>query len=157
MAEKLTGWNPDPWGVHELRYFSMGGTATRLVSDDGKTSHDPPPSHLSETVEPAFDLVDDPGSEPIEDHANALDASSVPPSIVASLSSRGEEMSLAEINHHREAEQRQGEINQLRGWQPDLFGRFPHRWFKNGQPTALVRDGDRETYDRFNNTLGEQG
>jgi Protein of unknown function (DUF2510) len=43
MAEELRGWHPDPYGVHERRYFSLDGWPTRLVSDGGRTSHDPPP------------------------------------------------------------------------------------------------------------------
>jgi Protein of unknown function (DUF2510) len=45
MAEELRGWHPDPHGVHEQRYFSLDGRPTRLVSDGGRTSHDPPPTH----------------------------------------------------------------------------------------------------------------
>jgi len=43
MADVLRGWQADPYGVHEPRYFSVDGIATRLVSDGGKTSQDPPP------------------------------------------------------------------------------------------------------------------
>jgi putative flippase GtrA len=42
MAEDRRGWRADPLGIHELRYFSLDGKPTRLVSDAGKTSHDPP-------------------------------------------------------------------------------------------------------------------
>jgi hypothetical protein len=45
MAEELRGWHPDPFGVHEQRYFSLDGKPTRLVSDGGRTSHHPPPKH----------------------------------------------------------------------------------------------------------------
>jgi uncharacterized protein DUF2510 len=43
MAVERRGWRPDPYGVHEQRYFSLDGRPTRLVSDGGKTSYDPPP------------------------------------------------------------------------------------------------------------------
>jgi Protein of unknown function (DUF2510) len=43
MAVERRGWRPDPYGVHEQRYFSLDGMPTRLVSDGGKTSSDPPP------------------------------------------------------------------------------------------------------------------
>jgi hypothetical protein len=43
MAVERRGWRPDPYGVHEQRYFSLDGEPTRLVSDGGKTSSDPPP------------------------------------------------------------------------------------------------------------------
>jgi hypothetical protein len=36
------GWLPDPWGIHEYRYFSVDGYATRLVRDADVLSHDPP-------------------------------------------------------------------------------------------------------------------
>ena len=49
MAERLTGWHPDPWAVHELRYFSMSGTPTRLVKDGMKASYDAPPNDAPTT------------------------------------------------------------------------------------------------------------
>jgi len=45
MAVERRGWRPDPYGVHEQRYFSLNGKPTRLVSDGGKTSYDPPPGY----------------------------------------------------------------------------------------------------------------
>jgi putative flippase GtrA len=42
VADELRGWHRDPFHQHELRYFSLDGEPTRLVSDGGKTSHDPP-------------------------------------------------------------------------------------------------------------------
>ena len=32
--DALPGWRPDPFGLHELRFFSHGGKPTRLVSDN---------------------------------------------------------------------------------------------------------------------------
>jgi putative flippase GtrA len=59
MADDRRGWRTDPLGIHELRYFSLDGKPTRLVSDDGKTSHDPPlpsapegPAHPPTTPHP---------------------------------------------------------------------------------------------------------
>jgi hypothetical protein len=43
MAEGPRGWQPDPFEVHELRYIAMNGIPTRLVSDQGIRSFDPPP------------------------------------------------------------------------------------------------------------------
>ena len=40
MADFSKGWRPDPFGLHELRYFSDSGAATRLVSDRGSPSYD---------------------------------------------------------------------------------------------------------------------
>ena len=37
------GWYTDPYGLHERRWFS-DGSPTKLVSDDGTTSNDPPPN-----------------------------------------------------------------------------------------------------------------
>jgi hypothetical protein len=34
-AEELRGWYPDPFNLHELRYFSMDGKPIRLVSIGG--------------------------------------------------------------------------------------------------------------------------
>jgi len=33
------------------------------------------------------------------------------------------------------------------GWYLDPFGRHEHRWFSNGHPTALVRDGVIDGHD----------
>jgi hypothetical protein len=38
----LQGWHPDPFGLHELRYFSVGNP-TKLVRDGGAESYDEPP------------------------------------------------------------------------------------------------------------------
>jgi hypothetical protein len=43
MPDLVTGWYPDPFGLHADRYFSEGG-ATRLVRDGGVESYDEPPS-----------------------------------------------------------------------------------------------------------------
>lgn len=41
MAD-LHGWQSDPFGLHEQRYFSQG-KPTKLVRDGGVESYDPPP------------------------------------------------------------------------------------------------------------------
>jgi hypothetical protein len=38
-------------------------------------------------------------------------------------------------------------VGDLHGWQADPYGLHEARYFSQGQPTRLVRDGDRETYD----------
>ncbi len=43
-TDKRTGWQRDPYGTHELRFFSADGKPTLLVMDGGKTSHDKPPT-----------------------------------------------------------------------------------------------------------------
>jgi len=40
---KEEGWYTDPYGLHERRWFS-DGSPTKLVSDGGTTSNDPPPN-----------------------------------------------------------------------------------------------------------------
>jgi len=40
----VQGWHPDPFGVHEARYFSAAGEPTKLVRDRGVESYDDPPS-----------------------------------------------------------------------------------------------------------------
>jgi hypothetical protein len=41
---QTTGWVPDPYGVHEFRFFSTDGKPTLLVMDGGKRSYDKPPT-----------------------------------------------------------------------------------------------------------------
>jgi hypothetical protein len=45
------GWNIDPYGLHEHRYFS-GGLPTRLVRDGGQESYDEPPDYPPPAVDP---------------------------------------------------------------------------------------------------------
>lgn len=48
-----TNWRPDPYGVHEFRFFSADGKPTLLVMDGGHTSYDqPPPIEPSVILEP---------------------------------------------------------------------------------------------------------
>jgi hypothetical protein len=42
MAENFTGWQRDPFGVHEYRYISLDGRPTRLVADGGRRGYDAP-------------------------------------------------------------------------------------------------------------------
>jgi hypothetical protein len=42
-VDTTTNWKPDPFGVHELRFFSADGKPTLLVMDGGKRSYDQPP------------------------------------------------------------------------------------------------------------------
>jgi hypothetical protein len=43
VAGELKGWNPDPFEVHEWRFFSDDGKPTLLVRDGDLRSYDPPP------------------------------------------------------------------------------------------------------------------
>jgi hypothetical protein len=46
----LQGWQSDPFGVHEARYFSADGQPTKLVRDRGAESYDEPPSGADEVA-----------------------------------------------------------------------------------------------------------
>jgi hypothetical protein len=37
------GWHPDRFDIHDERYISVEGVATKLVRDGGRESYDPPP------------------------------------------------------------------------------------------------------------------
>ena len=56
MAEE--GWYTDPYGQHERRWFSEG-SPTKLVSDNGIVSNDPPPK--SPYVRPPEPIADSGG------------------------------------------------------------------------------------------------
>jgi hypothetical protein len=43
-VDNSTNWKPDPFGTHELRFFSADGKPTLLVMDGGKRSYDKPPT-----------------------------------------------------------------------------------------------------------------
>lgn len=46
MPGELRGWQPDPYGIHELRYFTANGKPSRLVRDGGGWSRDEPPKDI---------------------------------------------------------------------------------------------------------------
>jgi hypothetical protein len=70
------GWYVDPYGVHEVRWFS-DGSATALVRDGVVEAHDPPPDAPYEgpLVEPPETVVDD-GSD-----LRRADAGTPPPDL----------------------------------------------------------------------------
>jgi hypothetical protein len=47
-VDETSNWKPDPFGAHELRFFSADGKPTLLVMDGGKRSYDKPPADWSE-------------------------------------------------------------------------------------------------------------
>jgi hypothetical protein len=47
-VDDTNNWKPDPFGTHELRFFSSDGRPTLLVLDGGKRSYDRPPADQSE-------------------------------------------------------------------------------------------------------------
>lgn len=46
--DHTANWKPDPFGTHELRFFSADGRPTQLVMDGGKRSYDKPPTDQGE-------------------------------------------------------------------------------------------------------------
>jgi hypothetical protein len=44
VGQADTGWQPDPFGLHEFRYFSGAGKPTKLVRDNNVESFDDPPA-----------------------------------------------------------------------------------------------------------------
>jgi hypothetical protein len=56
MAEEPKGWQPDPFLVHEFRFYSDDGKPTLLVSDGGTKSYDPPPSGIDPRLARARDI-----------------------------------------------------------------------------------------------------
>ena len=52
-------WKPDPFGVHELRFFSADGKPTLLVMDGGTRSYDKPPTDQTGGASKADQLESD--------------------------------------------------------------------------------------------------
>jgi hypothetical protein len=52
-VDHTANWKPDPFGLHELRFFSADGKPTRLVMDAGRTSFDKPPTDRGDGSPPA--------------------------------------------------------------------------------------------------------
>jgi hypothetical protein len=65
MADVLSGWQPDPYGIHEQRFFSDDGKPTRLVSDGGVKSHDLPPTVTTPHAPHVEPLPPDPLPDPL--------------------------------------------------------------------------------------------
>ena len=62
---QTTGWVPDPYGVHEFRFFSGDGKPTLLVMDGGKRSYDrPPATELPQAPEPSPEFESGSAPEP---------------------------------------------------------------------------------------------
>ncbi len=74
MVDQTTAWRPDPYGAHELRFFSADGKPTLLVMDGGKTSYDRPPK-----TEPAPAPEPPSTPEPAPPPAPVIHAAFVPP------------------------------------------------------------------------------
>src|ERR1700733_12966893 len=59
-VDTTTNWKPDPFGIHELRFFSADGKPTLLVMDGGKRSYDKPPTDRTESHPDGAQLESDP-------------------------------------------------------------------------------------------------
>jgi len=44
------GWHRDAYGIHEERWISVAGEATKLVRDHGQESYDPPPDVMARST-----------------------------------------------------------------------------------------------------------
>jgi hypothetical protein len=123
VAGELNGWRADPFGIHELRYFSMDGRPTRLVRDGDVLSHDPPPGHALFT--------------------DAFFASR------AARRPRARPPMLTESEPDAPGDEHVERVNVAspHGWQPDPFGLHEERSFTRGEPTRLVRDSGIESYE----------
>lgn len=64
MEEVPTGWQPDPFGLHEMRFISSDGLPTKLVSDGDTRSYDNPPAVVPSPSVPAPEQQAWPREEP---------------------------------------------------------------------------------------------
>jgi len=76
-VDDTSNWKPDPFGTHELRYFSADGRPTLLVMDGGRRSYDQPPASQSERP-PATDQSDPDPSLPESQFSPASNPPPVP-------------------------------------------------------------------------------
>jgi hypothetical protein len=59
MTNQLKGWQPDPFGSHEFRFFSDDGKPTLLVRDGDTRAYDPPPAPGDRPVVPMTTSIED--------------------------------------------------------------------------------------------------
>ena len=77
MAD-LHGWQADPFGLHEQRYFSQG-QPTKLVRDQGRESYDPPPATPIASVATPAEVVSHMDLSPISVAASSGQNPQPPP------------------------------------------------------------------------------
>jgi hypothetical protein len=80
-------WKPDPFGMHELRFFSADGKPTALVMDGGKRSFDRPAAQEHPVVPPpsaAAPSVETPPVETPPETAPVVESPPIAPPPVAS-------------------------------------------------------------------------
>jgi hypothetical protein len=80
-SRPLQGWQPDPFGLHEMRYFSVGNP-TKLVRDGRLEAYDEPPG---EAAEPTAQDADVAASAPL---AHALVGSLATADVAAPIDSK---------------------------------------------------------------------
>jgi hypothetical protein len=136
VAEERKGWRPDPFGLHELRYFSMDGRPTRLVRDGDVLSHDPPPGHalFIDDVGAARVTRRQPAPIPTSEESDPAAGSSGP----NDTSNDTPPIEIVETPHAESVAT--SDPRSRDGWRPDPFGRHEFRYFRGGQPTAYVTD-----------------
>jgi hypothetical protein len=86
MPDARRGWQPDPYGLHEFRFFSDDGSATLLVRDGGTNSYDKPPADGLLVLTPirADETFEQPPA-PMEVPAPTRDVPSAAPEVLRSL------------------------------------------------------------------------
>ena len=147
MADGAKGWRPDPFGMHELRYFAMDGRPTRLVRDAEVLSHDPPRGTVP--------FVD--GPRPLRSPRahlqlfNADDPPHVLPAVVEGRLGDDVEVGFRPPLHGWEPPLKVVDAQPsppADGWQIDPSGQHEYRYFHRGQPTAYVTDSRQQSTDR---------
>ena len=106
-----SGWQPDPFGIHEFRYLSSSGAPTKLVRDRGVESYDDPPTSASGTdltdpaVAPTQDVAGITGTQDVNQRAEpATEAPTRPPAVRSArglVSRHGQAQSTAVLGRHR--------------------------------------------------------
>jgi putative flippase GtrA len=124
MADDRRGWLPDPLGIYQLRYHSLDGQPTRLVSNGGRAFHDPP---LSAPHWPNGNPSPPPNLPPMPPNLPPIDTAPPP--------------------EPPEPPEPGRPSDQPHGWQADPYGIHESRYFTRGEPTRLVRDRGVESYD----------
>ncbi len=115
----LHGWQADPFGQHEARYFSQG-QPTRLVRDGGQETYDEVPTTRAVMNGSAPDLGSFGGVPPAAPPTNVVPP--VAPSPAAGLNPPPS-------------------VVQLQGWEADPYRRHVYRYIVEGRPTIHVSDG----------------
>jgi hypothetical protein len=169
-VEDLQGWNADPIGRHEERYFSQG-EPTKLVRDGGRESYDEvitapgstrangidgqsdfgvlPASVQTATAHSTVEVTADTLNPPPDWYPDPADPSGHRFWNGSRWTELAEEATLEPVRSGLTADPSEAlrrtaprQVGQLGGWRPDQSGRHGFRYFSHGQPTALVSDGD---------------